>query len=247
MTLRRTVTRRGGSTASFTVGIWIRCSGVRIPPTRWPIGSVQGHLKGPELPFVREGDMEAISQPLDFLGLNYYSRVVMRAEADGRPRAVKVVPPEELTDMGWEVYPRGLYESLIRVHRDYAPPRIYITENGAAYDYPADPLDRIADTKRVHYLREHLKAAHQAVQDGVPLKGYFAWSLLDNFEWGFGYQKKFGLFSVDFTTQQRLPKDSAYYYREAVSANAVVEVPASIADASITTQSEGTPVDSIPK
>ena len=96
-------------------------------------------------------------------------------------------------------------------------PEIYITENGAAYDDPIDSAGRIADTRRINYLREHLRAAQRAIQSGVPLKGYFAWSLLDNFEWGFGYEKRFGLFAVDHEGQQRIPKDSAFWYRDLAS------------------------------
>ena len=180
-----------------------------------------GHLKGPILPFVNDGDLAAISTPIDFLGFNYYSRAVMKAGPDGRPVDAKTVPPDELTDMGWEVYPQGLYESLMRVHRAYGPRTIYIAENGAAYDYPVDAEGRIADPKRVTYLREHLLAARQAIAEGVPLEGYFNWSLMDNFEWGFGYTKRFGLFGVDFETQQRIPKDSAFWYRDVAAANAV--------------------------
>ncbi len=182
-----------------------------------------GHLRDSELPFVREGDLAAIAAPLDFLGVNYYSRNVMQTGPDGRRVAVKMGPPEELTDMGWEVYPRGLYDSLVRIHRDYGPQRIYITENGAAFTDTADATGRIADTRRIAYLREHLLAVRQAIADGVPLAGYFAWSLMDNFEWGYGYEKQFGLFAVDFATQERVPRDSAYWYRDLVSANAVVD------------------------
>ncbi len=186
-----------------------------------------GHLEGPELPFVSDGDLAAIAAPLDFLGVNYYSRNVMRAGPDGRREAVAMAPQEDLTDMGWEVFPEGLYDSLTRIHRDYGPRHIYIAENGAAYDYPADATGRITDTRRIAYLREHLLAARRAVADGVPLAGYFTWSLLDNFEWGFGYAKKFGLFAVDGETQERLAKDSASWYRDVVAANAVTEAPAS--------------------
>lgn len=134
---------------------------------------------------------------------------------------VKMAPPEELTDMGWEVYPAGLEQSLARIHQDYAPPEIYITENGAAYDDPIDSAGRIADTRRINYLREHLRAAQGAIQSGVPLKGYFAWSLLDNFEWGFGYEKRFGLFAVDHEGQQRIPKDSAFWYRDLLASKSI--------------------------
>jgi beta-glucosidase len=180
-----------------------------------------GHLDGPELPFVREGDLETVAAPIDFLGVNYYSRVVMRAGSDGRREATNVVPPEELTDMGWEVYPEGLHASLTRIHADYRPKRIFITENGAAYDYPKDPQGRIRDHKRITYLRDHLLAVRRALDDGVPVAGYFVWSLLDNFEWGFGYEKRFGLFAVDFATQRRDPKESAHWYRGVVAAGAV--------------------------
>ena len=180
----------------------------------------RGHLAGPELPFVREPDMEIIRAPLDFLGLNYYSRNVMRAGANG-PEPVPMAPDEDLTDMGWEVYPQGLHDSLVRVHRDYGPARIYVTENGAAYDDPAGTDGRIADARRIAYLESHLVACHRALADGVPLAGYFAWSLLDNFEWALGYAKKFGLHAVDPATQDRTPKLSAAWYRDVVARNAV--------------------------
>jgi beta-glucosidase len=123
--------------------------------------------------------------------------------------------------MKWEIYPDGLYDCLLRIHREYGPPRIFITENGAAFDDPADAGGRIADARRIAYLREHLRAAHRAVAQGVPLAGYFVWTLLDNFEWGFGYRMKFGLFAVDPETRQRLPKDSAAWYRDVAVASAV--------------------------
>ncbi len=180
-----------------------------------------GHLEGPEPPFVQDGDMAAIAAPLDFLGFNYYSRALMKAGPDGRPTDAKTTPADELTDMGWEVYPEGLYDGLMRVHRDYAPRKIYITENGAAYTDPVDAAGRIADARRIAYLRGHLLAARRAVADGAPLAGYFTWSLMDNFEWGLGYGKRFGLFAVEDETRRRIPKDSAFWYRDVVAANAV--------------------------
>ncbi len=182
---------------------------------------VRGHLVSPDLPFEQDGDLAAIAAPVDFLGLNYYSRNIMQADAAGRPRDVKTVPAEDLTDMGWEVYPDGLHASLMRVHREYAPGKIYIAENGAAYTDPVDADGRIADQRRITYHQGHCLAARRAIADGVPLAGYFVWSLLDNFEWGFGFTKRFGLFGVDFDTQQRRPKDSAFWYRDVVAANAV--------------------------
>lgn len=180
-----------------------------------------GHLDGPGLPFVSPGDLGEISAPLDFLGINYYSRAVVKAGPQGRPVDVKTSPPDELTDMGWEVYPQGLEDGLVRLHRDYEPAAIYVTENGAAYDDPAGPTGRIADDRRIAYLRGHLAAAHRAIEKGVPLAGYFAWSLMDNFEWSHGYEKRFGLFAVDFRTRERTPRDSAHWYREVTSSNTV--------------------------
>jgi len=180
-----------------------------------------GHLDGPELPFCKEGDMKVIATPLDFLGVNYYSRVVMKTDEQGRRVALKPGPPESLTDMEWEVFPEGLYDTLLRVQKDYAPKKIYITENGAAYDDPMDEAGRIADPRRIAYLQDHFLAMGRAIEDGVPLKGYFAWALLDNFEWGYGYKKRFGLFAVEEASRNRIPKDSAGWYREVVSANAV--------------------------
>ncbi|MDH3215503.1 MAG: GH1 family beta-glucosidase [Candidatus Krumholzibacteria bacterium] len=181
----------------------------------------RGHLAGRDLPFVREGDLPAIATPLDFLGVNYYSRLVVQADADGEPVAVQMVPEEELTDMGWEVFPQGLHDLLLRVDREYKPPRIYITENGAAYTDDVDTAGRIADVRRVDYLRGHLLAAHRALADGVSLYGYFVWSLLDNFEWAHGYSKRFGLYAVDYATQHRTARDSAFWYRDVIAANAV--------------------------
>jgi beta-glucosidase len=182
-----------------------------------------GHLDDAELPFVLGGDLTAIAAPLDFLGLNYYSRVVMKRGEDGKPAAVPPGPPGSLTDMGWEVYPDGLHESLLRVHRDYAPARILITENGAAYTDEPGPDGRVADTRRIAYLREHLRAAARAIADGVPLRGYLTWSLMDNFEWGFGFTKRFGLYAVDFATLARTPRDSAHWYRDTIARNGVAD------------------------
>jgi beta-glucosidase len=187
-----------------------------------------GHLPGPELAFVQDGDMAAISTPLEFLALNYYSRAVMQRGPDGKPVQAKMVPAEELTDMGWEVYPDGLYDCLVNIHREYQPQKIYIAENGAAYDDPADAAGRIADSRRIAYLRDHLRAARRAIAAGVPLAGYFTWSFMDNFEWALGYEKRFGLFAVDPATQQRIPKDSAFWYRHVVAANAVADASTSI-------------------
>lgn len=193
---------------------------------RYPQDAVEdrvrrGHLDGSGLAFVRPGDLEAIATPLDFLGVNYYSRAVVTRGATGAPSAQRVVPEKELTDMGWEVFPAGLEHLLDRVHREYRPAAIYITENGAAFEDRPHLGGRIADPRRVDYLRDHLVAAQRALAGGVPLRGYFAWSLLDNFEWAYGYTKRFGLYHVDFASQKRTAKESAFWYRDAIAARAV--------------------------
>jgi beta-glucosidase len=152
--------------------------------------------------------------------VNYYSRTVLRAGPDGRPEGV--APPEsERDEMGWEVFPRGLYDTLLRVHAEYGPPAVYITENGTALADEPDGEGRVRDVRRIEYMRAHLAEAHRALEAGVPLRGYFAWSLLDNFEWGQGYGRRFGLLRVDFATGERTPKESARWYRETAAANAV--------------------------
>jgi beta-glucosidase len=159
-------------------------------------------------PTVHENDFSTIAQPLDFLGVNYYTRIW--ASAEQPPRAA---PHDKgSTDMGWEVYPQGITELLCAIDRDYDLPPLYITENGAAC---ADKLvdGRVADFERIEYLRSHLDAIAKAIAAGVDVRGFYYWSLLDNFEWDSGYDKRFGLVHVDYATQQRTLKDSAYWYR----------------------------------
>jgi beta-glucosidase len=121
--------------------------------------------------------------------------------------------------MGWEVYAPSLSDMLNRLHFDYQVPKIYITENGASYSDGPDGNGRIADTRRLQYLRDHFTAAHQAMQNGVPLAGYFVWSFMDNFEWAYGYSQRFGIVWVDYETQERLLKDSALWYKEVIAQN----------------------------
>jgi beta-glucosidase len=132
-----------------------------------------------------------------------------------------MAPPEALTDMGWEVWPQGLEDLLLRLHRDYGPARIYITENGAAFADAPNGDGRVHDVRRRDFLAGHLRALRRAIAAGVPVAGYFHWSLLDNFEWAQGFTKRFGLVHVDLATQRRTPKDSAQYYSAVVAANAV--------------------------
>ena len=184
-----------------------------------------GHLPAGEMPWVEERDLAAISAPLDYLGINYYSRAVLRSdripEAANAPRSVVEDPPEERTDMGWEVHPQGLHDLLVRVHQEYGPASIHITECGAAYDTGPGPGRRIQDDRRQDFLRGHLQAAQRAIDDGVPLAGFFLWTLFDNFEWQNGYTRHFGVVWIDRTTQERILKDSALWYRDVIAANAV--------------------------
>jgi beta-glucosidase len=174
---------------------------------------------------VLEGDMARIAAATDFLGVNYYNRAILRsqriAEKDNLPRTVFAAPSEQHTDIGWEVYPEGMFETLMRVHLEYRPPKIYVTENGASYGEGPDAAGRISDARRVGFLRDHLVSAHRALEVGVPLAGYFAWSLLDNYEWDHGYTQRFGITWVDYATQKRTPKDSAHWYRRVIEENAV--------------------------
>ena len=172
---------------------------------------------GDDAPVIAEGDMAAIATPLDFLGVNYYFRV--RSSADGSfDLAATGVP---LTDMGWEVYPRGLTELLLTLHREYRLPPVYITENGAAYpDVLRD--GRVRDLERIDYLRTHIAAVAHAIDAGVPVAGYMVWSLMDNFEWSSGLAKRFGIVHVDHETQQRTLKDSAHWYRQLLARHAAL-------------------------
>jgi beta-glucosidase len=169
---------------------------------------------------VEKGDMEIIAQPLDYVGINYYTENAV-AWDDGAPENFKLVPTYyEKTDMGWDVIPEGLLRFLRWTNDEYSPKALYVTENGCAVnDAVSESGDRVRDPKRIDYLRSHLASCCRAVEEGIPLKGYFVWSLLDNFEWSFGYSKKFGIIRCDPETGRRIPKDSYYYYREAIAGN----------------------------
>lgn len=161
---------------------------------------------------VRPGDLELIAAPADFLGVNYYTRARLGGPAEG-----------PLTEMGWEVYPDGLRQALLRIHRDYGPPSLVVTESGAAFADAPDVDGVVHDAARVRYLEAHSAAALDARAAGAPVEGYFVWSLLDNFEWAFGYTKRFGLVRVDFDTRARTLKDSGRWYRDAIAAYRAAE------------------------
>jgi beta-glucosidase len=181
-----------------------------------------------ELAFVRDGDLETIARPVDFLGVNYYRRHTVTAsrpagavaeELPGSLGAWSILPPDVgVTAMGWPIEPEVLTEVLVALNREYAPGRILITENGAAFDDVVGPAGEIEDPARISYLREHVEGAREALGAGVPLDGFFVWSLLDNFEWSEGYDRRFGLVYVDFPTQERIPKESARWYSELMGA-----------------------------
>ena len=172
-------------------------------------------------PKIEPGDMALIkSQPSDFLGINYYSRTVIRDDPEIPVLGLNTV---EDKDDSWatngEVYPQGLREILLRVDEDYDHPVLYITENGASFGDDKVVGGRIQDENRRSYIQEHLEAVHQAIADGVDLKRYYVWSCFDNFEWVFGYSRRFGVIYVDYVTQQRIWKDSAHWYKTVIQNN----------------------------
>ncbi len=161
--------------------------------------------------------VKAAAVPIDFLGLNYYRRHIRRDDSSLLGEQVRV-PDAEHTTMDWEVYPEGQYNMLKRVHADYAPAALYITENGCSLDDPEPNADGVVeDPRRVAYLEGHFAAAERALDEGVPLRGYFVWSLMDNFEWAEGYAKRFGLIRVNYKTLERHLKRSALWYRDFIA------------------------------
>lgn len=167
---------------------------------------------GADAPAIEDGDLERIRQPLDFLGINFYTRSLFTAEGN----TVKGPGKRGFTDMGWEIVPEVFAQHLVRLAREYSPPPMYITENGMANaDRVVD--GRVPDIERIGYLSSHLQALATAMSLGADVRGYFYWSLLDNFEWNSGYDKRFGLVHVDYATQQRLLKDSGHWYRDFIA------------------------------
>jgi beta-glucosidase len=168
-------------------------------------------------PPVEPGDMAAISAPVDFLGVNYYSRSIIRAPQTGAgtevgAEYVELAPGATYTEMGWEVFPQGLSDLLMQLHDDYHPRALIVTENGAAFDDDWNGDSEVRDPQRVSYLAGHVEAMAQAMQRGAPVTGYFLWSLTDNFEWAYGYNKRFGIVYIDYPTQRRIVKDSGRWY-----------------------------------
>jgi len=169
-----------------------------------------------------DADMQLIRQPVDFIGVNYYSRSVIRHDATQLPfRAARVAQAASPhTDMGWEIYPKGFTDTLTWIKSRYGDIPLYVTENGSAWpDAPAASDGRVEDPLRVEYLENHLKAIHDAIEQGVNLRGYYAWSLLDNYEWSHGYSKRFGIVHVNYETQERTIKDSGRFYSRVIETN----------------------------
>ena len=167
---------------------------------------------------IQSGDLELIAQPVDFMGMNHYQRVVVWADENGDYLRVGQSPAEPATtSFGWSVIPDSLHAVLHRVSREFTSLPIYITENGASFDDYVDPDGAVNDPERVSYFHGYLAAAGRAIGEGVNLKGYFAWSFLDNFEWAEGYSKRFGLVYVDYRTQDRIPKSSASWYQRLIA------------------------------
>jgi beta-glucosidase len=166
-------------------------------------------------------DYALIKQPIDFLGVNYYTRNVTRHDDNAWPlKAVPVKQHATYSETGWEVFPQGLTDTLTWVRDRYGNPPVYITENGSAfYDPPVAEGDKLDDPLRVDYLRKHLRAVHSAIAQGCDVRGYMAWSLLDNLEWSLGFSKRFGIVHVDFQTQKRTPKASGKLYSRIVATN----------------------------
>ena len=193
------------------------------------LGSVPDELPemfGREWRGLSDDDIKVINQPIDFIGLNYYTRLVVGDDAMTLPiRAKRVVTPGSNTLLGWEIYPGGLTETLLTVHDRYNGIPIYITECGAAFKDPiANGSDEVPDPERVEFLRTHIQAAARAMEQGVDLRGFFVWSLLDNFEWNSGYTMPFGLYQVDFETQQRTIKSSGRFFADIARSNAATGV-----------------------
>ncbi|HUV06274.1 MAG TPA: family 1 glycosylhydrolase, partial [Spirochaetia bacterium] len=191
----------------------------------YPADMMEIYQERYERPVLETGDMDLISRsPCDFLGVNYYTRRIVHNGGGAGPLFETSEPRDcPVTEMGWEVYPEGLYTLLLRLETEYDHPVLFITENGAAFEDRRTAEGRIEDEQRVSFAREHLLAAHRAIQKGVDLQGYYLWSLMDNFEWSHGYSKRFGILYTDYQTQERIWKKSAYWYRDVIRNNGLEE------------------------
>jgi beta-glucosidase len=174
-------------------------------------------FKGYSFP-VLDGDMDLIAEPTDFIGINYYSEFAVKWDENSPGNVGFDHSYQEKTDMDWPIVPQGLYRMMDYLRTNYNNPDIYITENGCAYrDEPNSDMTRCHDPKRIEYLKQHFAVIKKAIENGIRVKGYYLWSFIDNFEWAYGYTKRFGIVYCDYKTQKRIPKDSYYYYREVIA------------------------------
>ncbi|NMM33799.1 MAG: beta-glucosidase [Phycicoccus sp.] len=180
------------------------------------------HYKGvTDFPFVQDGDLETISEPLDFFGINYYERHLVTTDPADPVRGWTRVPDPKPTTVGIGVHPEGLREVLERVSADYTDLPLFVTETGICLHDYVDPEEQVKDDQRVEFFDSHIRAAHQAIQNGVNLAGFFPWSLMDNYEWAWGYAYRFGMYYVDYATQERIPKRSAQWFSKITRANGI--------------------------
>ncbi|HEV3380458.1 MAG TPA: GH1 family beta-glucosidase [Trebonia sp.] len=214
-------------------------NGVYLEPVlsgRYPEHAPPEHV--PPAALIRDGDLAAIAAPIDFLGVNYYQPTHLRPGNPADPRRGEEGPvpgttgvvewrPDDLerTNMGWLIDPEGLYELLLRLSKDAPGLPLYVTENGCAAEDYVNPDGVVDDVERVRFMHQHLHAAARAIKDGANLAGYYVWSLMDNFEWAYGYQKRFGVVFVDFATQSRIPKSSSKFYAEVARTNTIPALP----------------------
>ncbi len=201
---------------------------------RYPDDVLEDFSRISDLSHIRDGDLGQIARPLDALGLNYYrchhvrhepgaSAIGPEAQWPGSPNVQLVTPPGPVTDGGWAIEPDGLREALVAVSRSHRPPPLYVHETGAAFDDDLSADGEVHDEARVRWLDGHLRAAAEALEEGVDLRGLFVWSLLDNFEWSEGYRHRFGIVHVDYDSLTRTPKASARWYREVIERGALPE------------------------
>ena len=180
---------------------------------------------GAHAPQVDEGDLAVINQPIDFLGVNHYTTEGISYALEGSLLKARAAPWTSpgwgYTDMGWGINPPGLTAVLVDVKEKYGSPKIYVTENGCGFDEAPADGEFVSDWNRVNFLRAHFRAAQDAIEKGVDLRGYYVWSLMDNFEWAKGYDLRFGIVRVNYETKARTPKQSALWYREVIAQNGV--------------------------
>jgi beta-glucosidase len=185
----------------------------------YPAGILE--LLEPQMPEIRDGDLAGASEPLDFLGLNYYRREMAQHTPGEFLDFTVTHGPGAKTDFGWEIYPQGYYEMMTRLAGEYGVKNLYLTEKGAAYNDVMADDGEVHDPQRIAFLRGHLRQVARAIADGVPVRGYFLWSLMDNFEWASGFSVRFGIVYSDYPTLRRIPKDSARWYARVIADNGV--------------------------